>query len=231
MFSQHRKLAVAWEKLQLNNDTSAALREVVGQHALQNTSEDETRTSNEYYQTTVWIKTIYDLQRCYLSGTTTVALHQLLQVPSCLLPSDLLYSSVLYLISTKAKSTHSQAALKADDFTPPELMLAHTILSGLRLLLLYKDSISRQNISRLQMAINETWKGEHIRGVEGYIIKQVCSSILDLMGETGHIDAYRVERDRAQLPTYASGLVSSLYTLSNKTNLPSILLTSGLRHL
>jgi hypothetical protein len=108
MSSQHHKnLAAVWIHLQDRIAISSILREVIGQHALHDVFEaDELQT-----ETILWVKTIYDLQRCYLCGVTT-GLSDILSLSSShLLPPDLLLSSILYLISIKGKSFSSQTTL------------------------------------------------------------------------------------------------------------------------
>ncbi|KAH7073549.1 hypothetical protein BKA63DRAFT_603910 [Paraphoma chrysanthemicola] len=206
MFSQHRKLAVVWDTLQRNN-ACTALREVIGQHALRNTltENDEIGTGAGNDQAIAWIKTIFDLQRCYLIGATD-ALHLFTPIKPCLIPPELLYSSILYLIRTGRRSRNIGAHSETKHLAHSELVWALTILSGLRLLLLYKDSISRQNVSCLQKALGEAWTGKEARVLEDYIIQHICSNILGLIKDQDHADAYTVERGNAQLPTYASGI-------------------------
>jgi hypothetical protein len=214
MSSQHHKnLAAVWIHLQDRIAISSILREVIGQHALHDVFEaDELQT-----ETILWVKTIYDLQRCYLCGVTT-GLSDILSLSSShLLPPDLLLSSILYLISIKGKSFSSQTTLLTNTFMRPRLILAQTILSGLRLLLLYKDHLSPNQRRCLQAALNEAWRHDQLQGTERCIVQDVYVAMLDVMGEPDHRDAYQLERENARLPTYASGLVS-LFSLHQEHN-------------
>ncbi|KAH8716965.1 hypothetical protein GQ44DRAFT_712987 [Phaeosphaeriaceae sp. PMI808] len=200
------QLFKVWELLQGRNDLPATLHEIIGQHALRCAFQDEFQSNNESYRAVGWIKIIFDLQRCYLSGITSGSSEIPPHISSCLVPPGLLFSSVLYLISTKTSMFPSQTTLMTKEFTQPRLVLAQTILSGLRLLLLHKKYLSLQMRRRLQVALEDAWKDDHLRGVEGCIVQRVFGAMLDAMNELNHVDAYRVEREHANLPKYASGL-------------------------
>lgn len=203
MYSSYKDLAAVWKQLQDHTDISSILREVIGQHVLRDVSqEDDTFTT----QTIVWIKAIYDLQRCYLYGADQSDIQSLI-APS-LLPFDLLFSSILYLINVKVYHFPSQTALLTKEFTRPRLILAQAVLSGLRLLTLHKSHLLAQQRQRLQTALNEAWKDDSLQGAEGCMVQDVFAAIVDVMRDAHHVDAYRVERESASLPIYASGLVS-----------------------
>jgi len=213
-----------WAELQDRNDIAIILREIIGRHALYDVfHEDEGQTSHETgYQTIIWIKIIYDLQGCYLSGITAGMLN-----PSQTLERELLFSSILYLISAKLRTFPSQTTLIGDHGDAlahdiGRLILAQTVLSGLRLLLLRKDQIPPNQIRSLQAALNQGWRDDHLRGVERCIVQQIFAAILDIIHEPDHVDAYRVERENARLPAYATGLVCLRAHMENMANLPSI---------
>lgn len=203
MYSSYKYLAAVWKQIQDRADISSILREVIGQHVLRDLSqEDDDHTT----QTVVWIKTIYDIQRCYLCGANSSEIQT--QIASCLLPFDLLLSSLLYLISVKVKHFPSQTALLTKEFMRPRLILAQTVLSGLRLFSLGETCLSTRQRQRLQVALNEAWKDDSLRGAEACIIQDVFAAMMDVLSEAHHIDAYGVERESAMLPKYVSGLVS-----------------------
>lgn len=199
----YKYLAAVWKQLQDRTDITSVLREVIGQHVLCDLGqEDDAHTT----QTIVWIKAIYDLQRCYLCGADPSDIQS--QIAPSLLPFELLYSSILYLIEVKVKHFPSQTALLTKVFTRPRLILAQAVLSGLRLLTLHKSHITAQQRQRLRLAFNEAWKDDVLQGAEGCMVQNVFAAIMDLMTEIHHVDAYRAERESASLPIYASGLVS-----------------------
>lgn len=210
--SLHNDLASVWEHLLHRNDLPVVLREIIGQHALQSASqEDQTHPDKGVHETVIWIRVIYDLQRCYLSGYTIGTSEIPPQIVSCLLPTDLLLSSILYLISIKTSTFPSQTTLMTKEFVRRRLILARTILSGLRLSLSHKYSLNSKQKGRLQSAINGAWKDDNLRGAECCIVQLVFAAMMDVMTDLEHVDAYRVERENARLPIFSTGLVGILH--------------------
>lgn len=210
MSVQHRNLADVWQHLQGRHDIAHVLREIIGQHSVDSTlQDDDSRNAEDSIKTVVWIKTILDLQRCYLSGNATGVSECPPYVLSCLLPSELLFSTILYLINVKTRLFPSQTTLKTREFTRPRHILAQTLLSGLRLLLLRKESLAAHDKRRLQTAINAAWQHDRLHGVERFVVSDLFAAILDSMDDTTHSDRYSQEWSNARLPTYAAGLVSS----------------------
>lgn len=216
MSFQHRKLAEVWTTLQGQHDAAAILREIIGLHSINLALNDQDSTnSNSSIQTIIWIKTIFDLQRCYLSGITNGVAECPPYVLSCLLPPDLLLSSILYLVDVKTRLFPSQTTLITKEFTRPRHILAQTILSGLRLLLLRKESVAAHDKRRLQKAINTAWKHDRLHGVERFIVSDLFAQILDTItaGDQGVTresadNPYITEWKNARLPTFGAGLVS-----------------------
>jgi hypothetical protein len=210
--SLHNDLASVWEHILHRNDIPVVLREIIGQHALQSASqEDQTHTDKGVHETVIWIRVIYDLQRCYLSGYTIGTSDIPPQIVFCLLPTDPLLSSLLYLVSIKSRAFSSQTTLMTKEYVRQRLILAQTILSGLRLLLCHKYSLNGKQKSRLQSAINGAWKDDSLRGAECCIVQLVFAAMMDVMTEPDHVDAYRLERESARLPMFLTGLVGFLH--------------------
>jgi hypothetical protein len=206
--SQHSNLATVWEHLLGRYDLPEVLREIIGQHALRCTFLDhEAQPNNEAFEAIIWIKTIFDLQRCYITGHPTGVSEISSHLSAYLLQPDLLLLSILYLISAKSHIISSENSVTASEVLQ-RLILAQTVLSGVRLLLWYKERISTHEKWRLQTAITEAWKDDHMQEIECCIVQQVIPAMLNMMKESDHVDAYRMERNNAGLPTYASGLVS-----------------------
>jgi hypothetical protein len=208
MSFRHRKLALVWQHLQGRHDVAQVVREIIGQHSIQLTLEDDiTKSAEESVRTIIWLKTIFDLQRCYLSGLTAGAAECPPYVASTLLPGELVFSTILYLISVKSKLFSSQTTLMTREFTRPRHILAQTILSGLRLLLLRKEHLAADDKRRLQNAINLAWRDDALRGVELFTVGELFAEILNSLNEAPRDDPYQRERTCANLPTYAAGLV------------------------
>jgi hypothetical protein len=210
--SQHSNLATGWEHLLGRNDLPKVLCEIIGQHALQCTLlEREPQPNYKAHDSIIWIKIIFDLQRCYMIGHTTSASDIPSQSSKCLLPPDLLLSSTLYLISVKSRITSSETTLVTQELVHRRLILAQAILSGLRLLLWHKECLSLHDKWRLQKAITDAWKDDNMRDIECCIVQQIFPAMMDVMKDSNHVEAYRIERENARLPTYDSGLVSVTY--------------------
>lgn len=211
MSFQHRNLAEVWAALQGRHDIASVLREIIGQHSIDTTLQDGDLSSPESsIQAIIWIKTIFDLQRCYLSGIANGAAECPPYVLSCLLPSELLFTSIIYLINAKTRIFPSQTTLLTREFTRPRHILAQTILSGLRLLLLRKESIATHDKRRLQAAINAAWQYDRLHGVERFIVSDLFAQSLDAVNDTSHENPYLTEWMNAKLPTFAAGLVSHM---------------------
>ncbi|KAF2796433.1 hypothetical protein K505DRAFT_359320 [Melanomma pulvis-pyrius CBS 109.77] len=207
MSLRHKSLAEVWQHLQGRHDIASVLREIIGQHSIESTLlEDESRKTEESIRTVIWIKTIFDLQRCYLGGNATGVSDCPPYVLSCLLPSELLFSTIIYLINVKQRLFSSQTTLMTREFTRPRHILAQTLLSGLRLLLLRKEKITPQEARRLQTAINTSWKDDRLHGVERFVVSGLFAAVLDAVNETARDNPYRTEWTNARLPTYAAGL-------------------------
>jgi hypothetical protein len=213
MSLQHRHLAQVWITLQGRQDISGILREIVGQHSIDSSlQDDDSRSAESGIQNVLWIKTIFDLQRCYLSGIANGVAECPPYVLSCLLPSELLLSTILYLVNVKTRLFPSQTTLMTREFTRPRHILAQTILSGLRLLLLRKENVTVQVKRRLQAAINAAWQHDRIHGVERFIVSELYTQTLDMINdEPSRDNPYMTEWLNARLPTFAAGLVSPLF--------------------
>jgi hypothetical protein len=214
MSLQHRNLAQVWEHLQGRHDIANLLREIVGQHSIASL-DTESRSTEESIRTIAWIKIVFDSQRCYLSGIATPVAECPPYVLSCLLPSDLLFSTILYLISIKTSLFSSQTTLMTREFTRPRYILAQTILSGLRLLLLRKEDINANDQRRLQNAINQAWREDRLHGVERFIVSELFAEILNALSEASRENPYAREWANANLPAYAAGLVSESNSASS----------------
>jgi hypothetical protein len=214
MSLRHRSLAQVWQHLEGRHDVANIVREIIGQHSVESTlQEDVSKSTEESVRTIIWLKTIFDLQRCYLSGIAAGVAECPPYVASNLLPSELLFSTILYLINVKTRLFSSQTTLMTREFTRPRHILAQTILSGLRLLLLRKDSLAANNKRRLQNAINSAWRDDRLHGVERFIVSDLFAEILNSLSETPSENPYRREWTNANLPTYAAGLVGSYHAI------------------
>jgi hypothetical protein len=215
MSFQHGKLAEIWTTLQGRQDIANILREIIGQHSIDLALHDDDYSSPDtHIEKIIWIKAIYDLQRGYLSGVLNGVAECPPFILSYLLPAEQVLSSILYIVNVKTRIFSSQTTLITKEFTRPRRFLAQTLLSGLRLLLLRKESVTPQEKRRLQKAINTAWQNDRLHGVEAFIVSDLFAQILDTIptAVTGaphdSVDnPYIAEWQNARLPTFAAGLV------------------------
>jgi hypothetical protein len=206
MYPKYRTLSEVWVHLQNRHDISNILRELLGQHAVDSTlQEDVSQNIHDATRSIIWIKTIFDLQRTYLSGLASGVSECPPHLLSYLLSSELLFSTVLYLVNIKSRLFPSKTTLLTKEFTRQRLILAQTVLSGLRLLLIRREPVSAQDKWRLQAAINTAWQGDRLYGVEAFIVSELFASILDSVNES-RVNAYFNEWSNARLPSYDGGL-------------------------
>lgn len=211
MSFQHRILAEVWQHLEGRNDIANIVREIIGQQSVDSALQDDNwKLVEETTRTIIWLKAIFDLQRCYLTGLATGIAECPPFVLSCLLPHDLLFSAILYLIDVKNRSFSSQTTLMTREFTRPRHILTQTVLSGLRLLLLRKESLTLAEKRRLQNAINSAWRDDRLFGVERFVVSDIFAGVLDTMNEAHRENPYHREWENSNLPTYAAGLVRPL---------------------
>ncbi|KAF2274287.1 uncharacterized protein EI97DRAFT_435373 [Westerdykella ornata] len=214
MSLHHNKLAQVWISLQGRHDIAGILREIIGQQSIDSALNDNDAADSESsIEAVIWIKTIFDLQRCYLSGIANGAAECPPYVFSYLLPPELLLSSILYLVNLKTRLFPSQTTLITKEFTRPRQILAQTILSGLRLLLLKKEHVAPHGKRRLQKSINSAWQNDRLHGVERFIVSDLFAQILDSLATGAQDPAHTVPENpyinewrNARLPTFAAGL-------------------------
>ena len=208
MYRQHKKLAKVWTTLQGRHDIASIIREIIGKHAVDSLGREGSHDVETSIQSIIWIKTILDWQRALLSGTSTGVAECPPHVLPYMLPSELLLSTIFYLVDIKTRAFPSQTTLITREFRRPRLILTQTLLSALRLLLLGKDSLNAYDKRRLRVAINAAWQHDRLHGVEEFIVSRVFAEILDSVNAATTENPYQRELSLARLPTYASGLVS-----------------------
>lgn len=214
---QHRKLAEIWASLEGRHDIASILREIIGQHSIETAlHEDESSHPDSLVHSVIWIKAIYDLQRCYLSGLSNGVAECPPYILHYLLPPELLLSSILYLVNVKRRLFSSEITVLTKEFTRPRSLLAQCILSGLRLILLRKDVFALCDKRRLQRAVNVAWQHDRLYGVERFIVSDLFAQALDavsteITGTTrdSRENSYMTEWQSARLPKFAAGLVRS----------------------
>lgn len=206
----HQLVAAVWEQLG-RADIANILREIIGDHAAQLAISQVQNGLVVDIEPLVlmvfWIKAIFDLQRSYLQGLTSArdchpSLHPYL------LPSETIYSTLMYLIRVKAELM-PMTTVTVRDHAQYRYSLAETVLAGVRLLLLRRGGLHGEMKSNLERAMKTAWQHPGLSSAESYLIKVLLPNAIK---DIGCVDCSNdsVDSKRPPLPTYVSGLVGAL---------------------
>ena len=220
----HQLVAAVWEQLG-RADIANILREIIGDHATQLAISQVQNGLVVDIEPLVlmvfWIKAIFDQQRSYLQGLTSArdchpSLHRYL------LPSETIYSTLMYLIRVKAELM-PMTTVTVRDHAQYRYSLAETVLAGVRLLLLRRGGLHGEMKSNLERAMKTAWQHPGLSSAENYLIKILLPKAIGDIGcvENMNDPGSSVASGRPSLPTYASGLVGVFSSLcySCKANL------------
>lgn len=169
----HQHLASVWSVLQLRSDIDHILRELIGRHALDASlcATDAHRLRTVSFQYIVSLKAIFDLQRTYLQSSNPT-----FESRSAVLQHDLLFLAIMHLLGVKSESFSYRKVLH--DHGKYCSFLAQTLLSGLRALLLQRQSLSSEEHKMLIDRFDEVWKDEQLESVDHFIIKWLCRQMI-----------------------------------------------------
>ncbi|PKY08068.1 hypothetical protein P168DRAFT_323258 [Aspergillus campestris IBT 28561] len=171
----HPLVAAVWEQLG-RRDLANILREIIGQHAVDiavlQAQDDQASKIEPLTRSVFWIKTIFDAQRTRLQELVTTH-----DVPTSnhspyLLPSDAIFSTLMYLVQVKSK------LFPCNKPVAPGLMcyrhfIAHTLLAGIRLLVLRGDDISAEDKFNLERAMAAAWQHPDLTSAELFLINDL----------------------------------------------------------
>ena len=197
----HADVAHIWDVLAGRGDVGHVVLELIGNFYL-NTSvarRDRGLLRDAYIAHIASIRIILDLQRTYLQCSQ--------QTPSELLPSEVLYSTVLHLLDAIVASTASCPDLSAE--FEYNRLTAQTTLSALRMLLLRKQVISTREYDQLNARFEEIFERGHWQGTEFTIIMRLCrQSILTLANAQSNPVLGEPACSAVNFPGFSDGLVS-----------------------
>lgn len=214
----HRLVAAVWEQLG-RTDISNILREIIGDHAAQlavsQVQNGLVADVEPLVRMVFWIKAIFDLQRSYLQGLTSVRECPPSLLPY-LLPSETIYSTLMYLIRVKAELLPMTAA-GVRDRAQYRYFLAEAVLAGVRLLLLRGESLHAEMRSNLERAMKTAWQHPGLSNEESYLVNVLLPRAINDIGggaDTSNGQSPLAASGRHLLPSFNSGLVSiPLYLL------------------
>lgn len=213
----HPLVAAVWEQLG-RTDISNILREIIGDHAAQlavsQVQNGLVADVEPLVRMVFWIKAIFDLQRSYLQGLTSVRECPTSLLPY-LLPSETIYSALMYLIRVKAELLPMTAA-GVRDRAQYRYFLAEAVLAGVRLLLLRGESLHAEMRSNLERAMKTAWQHPGLSNEEGYLVNVLLPRAINDIGsaDASNGQSPLAASGRRLLPSFNSGLVSlSLHLL------------------
>lgn len=172
----HPLVAAVWEQLG-RRDLANILHEIIGQHAVDiavlQAQDDQASKIEPLTRSVFWIKTIFDAQRTRLQEwVTTHDMSTSSNHSPYLLPSDAIFSTLMYLVQVKSK------LFPCNKPVAPGLMcyrhfIAHTLLAGIRLLVLRGDDISAEDKFNLERAMAAAWQHPDLTGAELFLINDL----------------------------------------------------------
>ncbi|RLL94937.1 hypothetical protein CFD26_104547 [Aspergillus turcosus] len=204
----HPLVAAVWEQLG-RRDVGNILREIIGEHAAELAvfqMQDDVSRIEPLIRPVLWINAIFDLQRAYLQGLTNVHDCHPYFLPY-LLPSEAIFSTLMYLIRVKSDLFPSNTPAPPD-FARHRHFIAQVLLGGIRLLLLRGDAIPPDLRFNLERAMRGAWHHPDLSGAESYLIMDLLPRAIDQIGspELSKKQGALLISNNTSLPSFASGL-------------------------
>lgn len=198
----HPLVAAVWEQLG-RPDIANILREIIGEHAAQmavsQVQNGLVADIESLVRMIFWIRAVFDLQRAYLQGLTSLQDCHPSLFPY-LLPSETIYSILMYLLRVKSELLPMTAAA-AQDRGQYRYYMAETLLAGVRLLLLRGDGLHADMKLNLERATKTAWQHPGMSKSEEHLVRAVLPRAIAEIGSTNVPTAH-------PLPSYVAGLVS-----------------------
>lgn len=220
----HPLVAAVWEQLGRHDVANTSiLRGIMGEHAAElavlQVQSGLVSIIEPLTQMVFWVKAIFDLQRTYLQSVAGVIDCHPYVVPY-LLSSEMIYSTLMYLVRVKTQSFPSTTAT-IREFAQYRYFLARTLLAGVRLLLLRGDGLLDEMKSDLERTIRVAWRHPGLSSAEQYLVNDLLPGAIDRIGSSELTESPAPVPDSGGpvLPTFVSGLVC--------VYIPSVSIASG----
>lgn len=216
----HPLVAAVWEQLG-RRDLANILREIIGEHAAEiavSQIQDGTQASKveSLTRSVFWIRAIFDLQRTYMQGLRSIHDGQS-SFLHYLLPSDVILSAVMYLVQVKT-SLFPCSTTTAPDLVRYRHFLAHTLLAGIRLLLLRGENLSPDAKFNMERVIRSAWQDPDLSSVERYLVSDLLPKAINSIGSPELCRSQSpVAMGKAGSPAFVSGMVSCDCALGSAT--------------
>ncbi|EHA21878.1 hypothetical protein ASPNIDRAFT_41197 [Aspergillus niger ATCC 1015] len=203
----HPLVAAVWEQLG-RRDLAHILREIIGEHALDIAlyQQDAKASVEPLTRSVFWIKTIFDAQRTYLQGLSHVRDCHPYFLPY-LLPTETIFSALMYLVKVKVELFPSHKTTDGD-FIRYRLLIAHTLLTGIRVLLLRGEAIDTDRKFQFERAMRAAWRNPDLSNVERFLISDFLPKALTSIGspDLSTSQAFLLDCGKPYLPPFATGL-------------------------
>ncbi|KAL4938002.1 hypothetical protein BDV06DRAFT_215452 [Aspergillus oleicola] len=205
----HPLVAAVWEQLG-RRDLENILHEIVGEHAaslaVSTAHHGHTLDIESLTQSVIWIQTLFNVQRTYLQGLATSRDCHPYFVPY-LISSNIIYSAVMYL--TKVKTD----LFPCSKPTPTESLryrqaIGHTLLVGIRILMLRGESMNSETKFRLERAMRSAWEHPDLSMSESFLINDLLPKAIASIGSEDlfHAQQKLLKSSKAYIPVFSSGV-------------------------
>ncbi|PYH89178.1 hypothetical protein BO71DRAFT_363986 [Aspergillus ellipticus CBS 707.79] len=203
----HPLVAAVWEQLG-RRDLANILREIIGEHALDIAlyQQDAQASVEPLTRAVCWIKTIFDAQRTYLQGLSSSRdCHPYFQ--PYLLPSETVFSALMYLLKVKLELFPCNKSTDAE-LIRYRLLIAHTVLAGIRVLLLRGEPITTDQKFRFERAMRAAWRNPDLSNVERFLVSDLLPKAIASIGSSdlSTSQAFLLKCGKPYLPPFAAGL-------------------------
>ncbi|PWY92669.1 hypothetical protein BO70DRAFT_384138 [Aspergillus heteromorphus CBS 117.55] len=203
----HPLVAAVWEQLG-RRDLANILREIIGGHALDIAlfQQDAQASVEPLTRAVFWIKTIFDAQRTYLQGVGSARDCHPYFSPY-LLPSETVFSALMYLLKVKVELFPCSKSTDGD-LIRYRLLIAHTVLAGIRVLLLRGEPISTDQKFKLERALRAAWRNPDLSNVERFLISDLLPKAIARIGSSdlSTSQAFLLDCAKPYIPPFATGL-------------------------
>ncbi|KAL4926912.1 uncharacterized protein BDV17DRAFT_138167 [Aspergillus undulatus] len=205
----HPLVAAVWEQL-YRRDLKNILHEIIGEHAASlavfaghggRAPDMESLT-----QSVLWIQTLFNVQRTYLQGLANSRDCHPYFAPY-LISSDTIYSTLMYL--TKVKTDLFPCSKPtAIEFLRYRQLMGHTLLVGIRLLLLRGEAMNSEAKFRLERAMRSAWEHPDLSMAESFLINDLLPKAITSIGSPDVFQAQQklLKASKTFIPVFSSGV-------------------------
>ncbi|KAL4948281.1 hypothetical protein BDW69DRAFT_176805 [Aspergillus filifer] len=205
----HPLVAAVWEQLG-RRDLENILHEIVGEHAaslaVSAGHHDHALDMESLTQAVIWIQTIFNVQRTYLQGLANSQDCHPYFAPY-LISSNIIYSTLMYL--TKVKTDLFPCSKPtATEFLRYRQTVGHTLLIGIRLLILRGEAMNSETKFKLERAMRSAWEHPDLSMSESFLINELLPKAISSIGSQDLFQGQQklLKVSKAYIPVFSSGV-------------------------